>query len=468
MVAIPLPLASSPGRHNHAESGGRLVNLFCEPLADKRFKRIRTPGLTSFLTSSESGFRGMMLVEPTLYVAFDGELMRGTSAGGAMTSHAALPGTTPVYFARNNAATPDKVVVTENGAFTIVDPNTINAYPDPDLPQPNAVCMLDGYFVFTIGDGRMYASDLNTTSVNALSFGTAEVKSDTPIRPIPYAGRLLVYGDQSTEVWIDVGATPFPFQRAATIPFGLLGPDAVAGWEDGFGSGLLWVADDFSVRQLDGYNANRVSTPDLDRLIARDGDQNRLLASVHVVDGHPMWTITGQSFTWEYNLNTRQWHERESYLVDRWRGLQSVSAFERWLIGDRDSGNVYEIDPENYTEDGDPMRARLETGPVAQFPQRVRVARADFEMQTGVGVVTGTDPIETDPTVQVSWSDDGGTTWSVPLFRKMGRQARADTKLVVLRTGMSRTHGRRWRLDVDDPVYVSFLAGDMSPELRRP
>src|SRR5262245_39489361 len=146
MVAIPLPTSSAPG-YRAQESAGRLINCFAEPLGEGRsdVKRVRVPGMTSFLTSSETGFRGMMLVGSTLYAAFSGQLKRGTSAGGAMTTHNTLSGTLPVYFARNNAATPDKVVVTENGAFTIVDPNTINPYPDPDLPAPNAVCMLDGY-----------------------------------------------------------------------------------------------------------------------------------------------------------------------------------------------------------------------------------------------------------------------------------------------------------------------------------
>lgn len=469
MVAIPLPLSTSPGHVDHAESSGRLINLFAEPLGEGRgAKRIRVPGMTSFLTSSQTGFRGMTEVSGVLYAAFSGTLRRGTSAGGAMTTHAALTGTLPVYFARNNKASPDKVLVTENGAFLILDPNTISAYPDADLPQPNSVFGLDGYLVFTLGSGRAYASDLNSTAVNALSFGDAEAKSDGLVRGVAYSGRAHFFGNESMEIWINVGATPFPFQRSVVVPFGLIGPDAVAGWEDGFGSGLLWVANDYSVRSLNGYTAEKVSPPDLDRLLARDSNKSRILCSVYMVDGHPMFTVTGDAYSWSFDLNTQKWHERASYLITRWRGLQTIKAFNKWLVGDRNTGNIYEIDPTNYREGLDLLLTRLESGPVEKFPARVRVARADFHLETGVGVITGTDPIQTDPTVGVSWSDDGGTSWSNPLLRKIGRQARADKNISVFRTGMSTRHGRRWRLDIADPVYVSYLGADQSAELRAP
>ena len=475
MVAIPLPYASAPG-FRAQEGAGRLINCYAEPLGEGRTdaKRVRVPGMTSYLTSPATGFRGMFLESKSgiLYAAFKNSLYKGTAPAtppGALiridSDPSPFAGTKSVYFARNNAATPDIAVVTENNAF-IVTPAGFSAYPDPDLPVPNSVFGLDGYLVFTIADGRAFASDLNSTAINALSFGTAEAKPDGLVRGIPFSGRALFFGTQSLEIWIDVGAQPFPFQRSTVTPFGLIGPDAVAGWEDGWGAGLIWVANDYTVRQLDGYSAQKVSTPDLDRLIARDPAPQSLLASVHMVDGHAMWTISGSTFTWEYDITTQKWHERASWLTNRWRGLQTQNAYNLWLIGDRNGGNIYSIDPTNHREANDPLRMRVESGPVEKFPAHVRVARADFKLDTGVGIATGSEPIQTDPTVEISWSDDGGITWSNPLRRKIGRQAKTDKLIQVFRTGMSTPHGRRWRLDLSDPVYTAILAGDQSAELR--
>ena len=136
MAPIPMPLSSSPGYLGLQEASGRLVNLYAVPLGEQRgAKRVRVPGMTEFLTSSQTGFRGMYSVGGLLYVAFEDQLYTGTSAGGAMSPFDGLAGSGSVYFASNNALDPDVVVVTENGAFVIDDisaPGTIIAYPGGD------------------------------------------------------------------------------------------------------------------------------------------------------------------------------------------------------------------------------------------------------------------------------------------------------------------------------------------------
>ena len=71
-----------------------------------------------------------------------------------------------------------------------------------------------------------------------------------------------------------------------------------------------------------------------------------------------------------------------------------------------------------------------------------------------------------DPSVAISWSDDGGVKWSVPLIRKLGRHANARQRVTVLNTGLSGPQGRRWRIDVSDPVYVSLMGGEQSADIR--
>ena len=67
--------------------------------------------------------------------------------------------------------------------------------------MPAGVTVIDGYFVFPIGDGRCFASELNATSVSALSFGKAEYKPDGLVRAVAWAGRLYLFGTETTEVW---------------------------------------------------------------------------------------------------------------------------------------------------------------------------------------------------------------------------------------------------------------------------
>lgn len=472
---IPLPLSSAPGLRPQ-ESAGRLINCFAEPLGDTGPSQAawrRCPGLTAFTADTTfTGFRGGILVGSTYFAAFANKLVTVTS-GGVVTTVGTLGGTAKVTFARNNLTpTPQIACVTENGAF-VVTSSTITSWPDPNLPQPNSVCFQDGYFFFPIGDRRCFASGINATSVNSQAFITAEAKSqDSLIRAIPYNGLLFLFATASTEVWQDT-ANPspgFPYSRLTVIQRGLAQPSAIAGFEDGFGNALIWVADDNTVCRLDGMQPTKISPPDLDRLIKTANSSGVTLeAFVYVHAGHPIWSLSAPTWTWEFDLNSQKWRERLSGTVigARWRATgNSQLAFGRWLVGDTASGKIMSIDDTVYTEDGATQLYRVESGPVQGFPDRMRVARADFNFVTGVGVATGTDPVQTDPTAMISWSDNDGVTWSNPLLRKLGRQQNARQRVFVLNTGTAGPQGRRWRVDVTDPVYTSLMAATQGVSLR--
>jgi hypothetical protein len=206
------------------------------------------------------------------------------------------------------------------------------------------------------------------------------------------------------------------------------------------------------------------------------------------------------------------------------------------------SGTLCFVDDRNFTELGMPMLMRLESAPVAQFPNRIRVARADFNFATGSGQATraiimnvkgsaagaggvvrlqvdstqqvntndtvivsavggtteanGTWPVTVidathielqgstfvhawtsggtatdvtappnviNPMVAISWSDNDGLIWKNPLLRSLGPQgASKTTRVVIKHTGMSGPQGRRWRLDITDPVNAPFMSATQS------
>lgn len=470
-IDIPFPLSSAPGG-SPGEGAGRLLNCFAEPLGPTASSGAvfrRTPGLTTLATAAQTGCRGLMEVNGVVYAVIGTQLVYLDSTG-AVTVVGNVAGTKKVFMARNNKKpTPDKVLVSENGAFVFTD-TTIIAYPDADLPQPIGVCMQDGYFFFPIGDGRCFASDLNATSVNSLSFITAESKPDGLLRAVPFNNQLLLFGPYSCEFWIDNANTPpaFPYSRSTAMSRGLVSTTAIAGQEDGFGGvDLMWVADHNRVVRLNGYGADDISPPDLDRLIEKVTDKTTLEACVYVSAGAPRWVLSSPTWTWEFNRNTSKWNERESFRQSRWTASQSAYAFGKWLVGDAQAGFVSVVDTAAKKENGNPLRYRIESGEVNNFPNRIRVARADFDFATGVGDASGTTPEVTDPVCEVAYSDDGGSVWSLPQQQPLGKQGKFNTRITLTRQGQSGPRGRRWRLDVSDPVYVGLVKGAQSAELRR-
>lgn len=466
---IPVPLSTAPGS-KYQESAGRLKNCYAEPLGEtaaNKFVIRRSPGLVNFGTTTESGCRGFLEVGGVLYIGMSGKLEKLTSAGGASVNVGNMTGTSKGFFAHNNNTTPDKWFVSPDGDIAIFTPTTVtNAWPDGDLPAVNSTCVIDGYGVFTTGDGRCFATDLNSTSVNALSFGKAEAKPDGLTRCIAWGDKLMLFGPETTEVWTNAGTSPFPFARNFVIPRGIAGPYCVTGFEDSFSKVPVWVGDDNKVHRYAGGDTNTISPPDLNALIEEVSDKTELEMCSYISRGHPFIQLSSATWTWVFDLDTEKWHERDSYLETRSRITQTYYAFGKWLCGDTETGNVQQVIVSAKDEVDSPLRFRIESGPVQDFPYGTVVGRADFYFVTGVGEASGSDPDQTDPTVEISWSDDG-LLWSNPVQRKLGRQSQTVALIsLIAETGRAAWMGRRWRIDISDAVYAGFLYGQQSDSSR--
>lgn len=405
-VAIPFPLSSFPGA-NPQESAGRLINCSAEPLGEPQKPSgpapqvwRRQPGLSLFAPTTETAiYRGGLLVNNLSFEAWGN--VYTVDVTGAATLLGALPGTQKVSIAHNQVRpSPDVVAVDiDNGAYLLtnagVPASPVSYNGGGNLPQPCSVCFQDGYFFYLIADCRCFASPLNSVgTINTQTFITAQSKSDVVgQRCIAYSGLLWIFTSGSCEVWQDTaGVAPqFPYSRLLVIEYGLVQPNAIAGWETGF-SALMWVAQDFGVYlAMPGqFQPTKISPPDLERLIeAQVRAGNILEASCYAFAGKKFWCLSSPAWSWEFNLTTQKWNERWSLGTSgnygRWRATGGHPAFNKWLMGDEQTGNLLWIDSTNFTENGAVQLFRIESGPVEEFPSQVRIARADFQFDVGVG-----------------------------------------------------------------------------------
>lgn len=458
---LVLPTTSMPGQRPQ-ESGGRLINCFAESLGEggpSKFKLVRCPGLLPFATTVQTIFRGGLQVGTLLYTAWSGKAVTITSAGVVNVLTGALTGTDGVFWARNNKSTPDVVAVSPaNGAFE-VSTSAVVAYTDSDVGSPNSVCFIKGYFIFGYGDAKMRASGLNSVSINTLDVATAESRPDTLYRVLPRGDTLIAAGSTSIEFWgINNEATGFPFSPITTLDRGIIGRYAIGGHEEGFGRGIFFVADDFTVQQLDGYASTKISPPDLDRLIEDVADKQTIQVSVFISQGHPFVVVQCAAWTWTYDVTLQRWHERKGYNITRWKGLFPVKAFDKWLCGALSSAKIFEIKSTTRYEDGEPLIAEVETGPQGQFPYGVRVNRLDVLLTGGVGVASGSDPIETDPTLDIAISHDLGLSWSNYRQCKVGAQGRSPN-VRLNNLGLCKAKGVKFKFRFSDPVHFGLMGG---------
>ena len=463
MPDIVFPPTSAPGLRPQ-ESGGRLINAFSEKApvgAPSQVIIRRSPGLLrQSLNTIGARTRGFMDGGDVAFWAVKNRLL-SFDAGFGLNNIGLLTGSQSVTFARNNALTPDFVAVTEDGCFSIFPDSAPVAYTDADLPaSPSSVCDFDGYFIWSFGDGRIFASNLNSTEVDDQSFTTEQNLFIR--RVVRFAGNLFAFGDKWTGVYHDAGTQPFPLARDVTIPRGIVGTHAIAGWETGWSNELIWVGDDFVVYQLNGYTPTPISTDDVSRDVAAAvgaGQRALIEAYVYMFENNAFWVLTcPDRFTWEYNLPTGEWNERSSHNRASWKGMKSIRIFDNWIIGDQYTGELYTVRGDYFLEGVDPLVFQAESGIIASFPRGIVIPRASFFITPGVGTY-GAPLGAADPVVEISWSLDGGASYGYPVIRRMGMAGETNSHPYVLGSGLSRGLGVRYRLRVSDPVHVGLSGG---------
>ncbi len=471
-MQIIFPTSTAPSI-NPAENGGRLINCYAEKAPDgsrNKFIIRRAPGLELAFAAGSGVPRGALVVGTTLYIVNGESVYTVTKAAGVYTVSAAFSGSVggsgPVFMAHNMKSPTNDILITTSAGMHSVAGTTVSSFSDGDLPSPLHVTFQDGYFFFPTGFGLCFASGLNDIGVNSNDYTTAEAMPDGLVRAVPFRRDLFLMGTYSTELWSNVGnATGFPYDRGPVLPIGLFGIHAVAGFEPGFPGPLIWVGNTGKVYRLDGYEPTPISSPHLERLIAQVTDRTTLRASVYMAAGHAFWSLSSPDWTWVYDLSTEQWHERATYSLTYWLGAFTINAFDEWLAFTSPGGGVFRVNERVRREGTLPLVGEIWSTQQHGFPARTAVTRASFDFIVGVGNDRGIDPIETNPQVSISWSDDGGVTFGNPLLRSLGTQGE-QVSIDIWRTGLTGRQGRQWKLQMSDPAELSLIGGSMFGESR--
>ena len=136
-----------------------------------------------------------------------------------------------------------------------------------------------------------------------------------------------------------------------------------------------------------------------------------------------------------------------------YRGQIGINFYGKTLFGDKFSGVVGEASFDTFEEYGFAMTAEVASPPIHDDRARVFLDRFELDVQAGVGATSGQG---SDPVWMLSWSKDGGMTWStLQKWRSMGRRGDYRKRLRWLHLGQS----RQWvlRLTSTDPVRRTII-----------
>jgi len=456
MAVIDIPVV---GQSYHLQDWAidcqRTVNLYPQIVesgnAPQVSALIPTPGLIEKYELEGGAIRGMYALTDRLLIVAGGTLYT-VDKTGATLAIGEIEGVNRVTFADNSLHV--MIVASSTYKYTIAN-NTLSKITGDEFFGASDVTVLDSRFVWTVPkSGRIQWSGLINTETTALSYATAEAKSDNIVRTITNNGQLWLIGEKSTEIWSSTGDSDLPFQRmsGAYLPLGCAAKDSVCQ----FGQSLVWLSQTEVGRgqivMTQGYQAQRISNHAIEYDIASYSRIDDAYAFAYQEHGHSFLLITFPTAkkTWCFDASTNMWHERSFYNAathkhEHHRAASYAFFQNTHFVGDRSNGKIYQL-TQNAMDDAGDAILRERVTPVLN-PHGTRLIFDELELIAQVGQQS-----DIDPQIIVDWSDDRGKTWSRSRQQSLGKTGEYGKRVIFRRLGQA--FGRVFRVRMSDPVRL--------------
>ena len=336
-------------------------------------------------------------------------------------------------------------------------------FDDFDLdPVANAtqVIFVDGYFLYINNTGDLFSSNLNSLEIDPTSFAEAEGSPDNLIGILSNQRDIWLFNERTTEIFINTGNADFPFERVqggfiekgCVAPFSIAKIDNYVFWlgRDAAGQGIVYAGR--------GLNPERISTHAIEFAIQGYADISTARAYTYQSGGHSFYVLNFAEATWVFDMTSKLWHERaftNDGILERHRAdtYAFIPEFGLHMVGDYQTNEVYVLDEEYYTDDGNPI-TRLRAAPhISANNLEVACSYFQIDIQSGVGL----DGVGqgTDPKLMMRFSDDGGHTWSNEKTVGMGKIGQTRFRAIFRRLGIFRD--RVFEVKITDPVKVILI-----------
>lgn len=415
---------------------------------------LKTPdGLSQFAQVGNGTIRGSVMMAGVLYVVAD-TMLYSIATDGSATALGTIEGSGRVGISENGY----QVIVVNGAKGWTYNKNTavFAQITDPDFPGADTCAFLDQYIILNRpGTSQFFISALaDATNYSPLDFASTESETDNLLGVLVSHREVWLFGERSIEIWANTGASPFPFERisGATIQRGAASKFSFANLDNS----VFWLGEDGVVYRANGYQPVRISTRPIEQAIGNE-TLSEASAIAYQKGGHSFFVLTfPNGKTWIYDASSGAWHRRKSFGIERWRGNVYVFAYGRHLIGDFQSGKLWELKDDVYTEGTDPLVSERKTQYLSDSVSNWhRMSELEIIFNTGVGLTTGQGSV---PMVDLRYSDDGGNTFTN--FRQASLGAKGQYGKRVRFHGLGRAIQRVFHVRVSDPVRRDLISSE--------
>lgn len=429
------------------------INCYPQRLDGDNWMMASAPGEVQ-IANLTNEIRGSKNVQGRWFVVAGKTLYEVTSAGIA-TNRGTLASSTG-FVGMDDNKTQLAIVDGANLYVYTLATNTLKTVSSAGWRGSDDVYEMDGYFIFVDPDtDQFYISAIdNGTSLDALDFSSADSAPDNIVTHRVMHRQLWLFGDISTEIWIDSGELAFPFTRynSYTMDVGCVGKRAAINAADTLfwigkterGTGIVYMAS--------GNQPQRVSTRAVEESLRSSSDISLASMWTYQIEGAEFIGINapGLSTTWVYDAAIQQWHERGEW-SDGWQPLRArlVTSFAGEHFAGTTDGKLTRLDYSVNNLAGRPL-VRERTWPHLKKPSMDSLSFFGLElsMNTGHGGF-----------VTLEISNDGGQTFGPKLLRSLGAIGRWMQKVrwLVLGSSFNRVFRIRCSDDVPFSIYNAVV-----------
>ena len=343
---------------------------------------------------------------------------------------------------------------------------------DGAFSSANTVDIVDNYFVYNKTNSQQWAASNPLSPItNPLSFSSKDGAPDNLVSLIVDHREVYLLGEASSEVWVDVGSYPFPFQRVpgTSTQHGIAAKFSMARLGNSFAYVSRNNRGQGQIMMMNGYVPTRISTHAVEQTLLNQYIDDAI-SWTYQLEGHECYVVTFPTLdlTWVYDISTQMWHKwlyvDNQNVFHRHRGNCSAVFQGLVMVGDYQNGQIYELDPLNYTDNGDEIRRIRRAPHIVTDLQREYLEELQIQFQPGVGLTGITTPLNNEvvganPQAMLRWSNDGGSTWSNEHWTTIGQIGKYKNRAIWRRLGWARD--RVFEVVVTDPINAVIISANL-------
>jgi hypothetical protein len=421
-------------------------------------------GLKSFGATGAGVDRGMHVHNGVLYKV-TGTNLYSLSSLGAQTLIGTISGTN-----RCSLASDGTNLVIANGSSKPYtwDGTTLTQGTDIDLPNSNTVAYINNRVVYDGGGSNRDVAFADLTvplSVNSLNVTSSNQTPDNVIAVYTKLNQLFVCGDDAIRPYYNSGTgnPPYDVIQNSVQDVGLKAVHSLASNVNY----VYFLGSDLNVYRISQYQAIPIGNPAIGQAIKGYTGQSDAIGQCFTLDDQNFYLISfGSQASWLFNEVSQSWTNlsflngvtNESSLISSY-----AYAYNKHLVADRRNGNVYELDPDTYTDNGSPIKRQRDTVSIdgRNFGAPGREIFMDrFQVIVEMGVGTVADP---NPVITLQTSDDSGRSWSSERLASIG--AAGDYVRIAEWFNLGSFRSRLFRIQCSSAVRLSIVSANADVEI---